>query len=239
METKEFTSSYYFEDMSACPCRSAFDNVRYPWESLERKERILKYERDLRGNIHPSVIMSGNIKIGKNTVISPYSVIQGPVVIGEGCEIRSGALIRPRTVIGDKVVVGHNSEVKNSIIFNEVKIASNVFVGDSVLGRGARLGSGTILGNRRFDQGMVTVKIGEKRVTTELEKFGCIIGDYSRLGANCTVSPGTLIGKHAWIMSSVVNGFIPSDSMVKIKTEMQIVPKERIYLSRTDSKGNV
>ncbi len=237
---KELTSSYYFEDITSCPCRGAFDNIRYPWEALERKEKIVKYERELRGNIHPSVIMSGNVKIGKNTVIHPYAVIQGPVEIGEGCEIRPGSMIRPGTVVGNRVVVGHGSEIKNSIIFNEAKIASNVFVGDSIIGRGARLGSGTVTGNRRFDQGIITVRVEDRKVSTEMEKFGCVLGDFSRLGANCTTSPGALIGKHAWIDgSSLVKDFVPSDRLVRIKQEAEMTGKERIYLQRTDSKGNV
>jgi NDP-sugar pyrophosphorylase family protein len=238
---KELETGYYFEDMTACPCKDAFENISYPWDALIKKDRLMSsLPKDLKGNVHPTVIITGHVRIGKNTIVHPYTVIEGPAVIGENCEIRPSVMIRSGTFIGNRVVVGHSTEIKNSIIFDDAKIASGVFAGDSIIGKGARIGSGVILGNRRFDQRMVTVKTGEKKYDTGMEKFGCIIGDYARLGANCTTSPGVCIGKHTWIGSNVlVDGCIRSDLILKLKQELLAKPKERLYLQRTDSRGNI
>ncbi len=241
MKPKELENSYYFEDMGACPIKEAFENVHYPWEALTRKERIFRSPgTELHGNIHPSAVLTGNVRIGKNSVIHPNVVIEGPVSIGEGCEIRSSALIRSGTVIGNRVIVGHCSEVKNSIIFDDAKIASNVFVGDSILGKGSRIGSGSITGNRRFDQKLINVRLGEENFPTDRDKFSCVIGEYSRVGANCSTAPGTMVGKHTWISgNSLLYGLIPSDKLVKAKTEFEMIQKERLYLQRADSRGKV
>ena len=115
----------------------------------------------------------------------------------------AGALIRPGTIIGDNASVGHGSEVKHAIIGNKAKVASLAFVGNSILGQGTRIGSGTILANRRFDQKNIEIKIDGKKYDTGTDFFGAIIGDNTRLGANCTSVPGTLIGPYTWILPTV------------------------------------
>ena len=162
------------------------------------------------------VTFIGNYIIGEGTVIYPGVVIEGPVFIGKNVKIMPGAYVRPGTIVGDKCVIGFNSEVKNSIIQNGAKIASLAFVGDSILGKSARIGSGVITANRRFDQKNITLKFenGEKYDTGE-DFFGCILGDYSRLGAKCVTSPGTFIGPYTWIYpSTAIHGFIPEQKRV-------------------------
>ena len=143
-----------------------------------------------------------------------------------------GAYIRPGTIIGNNCVVGFNSEVKNSIIQNGAKIASLAFVGDSILGKSARIGSGVITANRRFDQKNIKLKLdsGEK-IDTNTAFFGCILGDYSRIGANSSVVPGTFIGPYSWIYPSTpVRGFVPKQKRVYIKNELIFDENEKTIL---------
>lgn len=240
-EVEELELNYYFEDMKACPCKEAFKDIKYLWEALKKKNSMLEFkESKINGEVHDSVKIFGKAKIGKGSVISPNVVIEGPVIIGEECTIRPNALIRPGCVIGNKVVIGHATEVKNVIAFDEVKMASHTFIGDTILGKGARIGSGTIIGNRRFDQKTAKIKIKDKVIDTGLEKYGGIIGEYSRLGANCSTSPGMLVGKHTWIYAGVlVAGSVPKESLLKLRQKTEIVAKNRMVLSRTDKEGKV
>ena len=144
--------------------------------------------------------IEGSFFIDEGTVIHSNVCIQGPVLIGKNVEIQSGALIRPGTIIGDNAVVGHGSEVKNAILQNKAKVASLAFVGDTILGKSARIGSGVILANRRFDQKNITVKVDGEKIDTGSDFFGSIIGDNSRLGANAVSLPGTFIGPYTWIL---------------------------------------
>ena len=230
---------YYFEDMAACPGKEFVAKAKNPWELLKLKNEFLKIDKTENfGEVHKSVVIKGKAWIGKGTVIDPYCVIEGPVIIGKNCEVRSCAWIRPNTIIGDNCVIGHGDEIKNALIFDEAKIGTNCFVGDSILGKGARLGSGTILGNRRFDQGEVFLKFNGEKISTGTDKFGAIVGDYSRLGANVAANPGTLIGKHTWVFGGVsVSGLIPANKIVKLKQELIFEDKRPVALKIEDASG--
>ena len=43
----------------------------------------------------------------------------------------------------------------------------------------------------------VTVRVGGQAVRTGVVKFGALIGDHSRLGANAVLSPGTILPPHS------------------------------------------
>ena len=145
-----------------------------------------------------------------------------------------------KSIIGNKVVVGHGVEIKNSIIFDECKISTNSFVGDCILGKGARVASGVITGNRRFDQKKVDIRIGKETYPTEMEKFGCVLGEYVRIGANCSTAPGTLIGKHSWTYANMmIRGIIPPKKLLKLRQELETVDKEETVLKREDSEGKI
>lgn len=231
---------FYFEDLEACPCKEVFEKVKHPWEALKQKDKLVKFKKKLEGEIEDGAIIKGDVTIGKGTKVSATATIEGPCTIGKNCTIRPGASIRPKSIIGDDVVIGHGAEIKNSIIFNECKISTNAFVGDSILGKGARTASGVITGNRRFDQKKVTIRVNDEEFPTGMEKFGCIIGEYTRIGANTSTSPGTLIGKHVWIYANtMIRGIIEPNKLVKLRQEIEIVDKEPVKLETRDSEGKI
>lgn len=179
-----------------------------------------------------NVTFLGNYFIDEGTKIYPGVTIEGPVYIGKNVKIMPGAYVRPGTIAGDNCVIGFNSEVKNSILQNGAKIASLAFVGDSILGKSARIGSGVITANRRFDQQNIKLKqeSGEK-LDTGSDFFGCILGDYARIGANSVTSPGTLIGPYTWIYPATsVHGFIPAEKRVYNKSNWTIEENSRTEL---------
>lgn len=183
-------------------------------------------DKDLKENngelLGENVTFIGNYFIGKGTKIYPGATIEGPVYIGENVKVMPGSYVRPGTIVGDKCVVGFNSEIKNTIMQNGSKVASLAFVGDSVLGRSARIGSGVITANRRFDQQNIKIKQdNDEKIDTGSDFFGLIIGDYSRIGANSVTSPGTIIGSYTWVYPQTsLNGFIPSEKRVYNKKEI-------------------
>lgn len=232
---------YYFSNL---PSNHAelFSEAKTPWQLINLKDKFcFNFKKSKIGSkLSDQVIVKGQVIIGRNTKIDPFVVITGPVVIGDNCQIASFSQIRPKTVIGNNVVVGHAAEIKNSFIFDNAKIQSGSFVGDSVIGEGVRIASGVICANRRFDQEVISIKINEKKFSTKKDKFGVIIGDYSRIGAQCTLAPGTIIGQHTWIYPNLfIKGFIESDSLVQGKTQIKISAKKRIILSEIDFEGNV
>ncbi|MCL2408472.1 MAG: hypothetical protein FWC96_02510 [Oscillospiraceae bacterium] len=174
----------------------------------------------------------GYYHIGEDTVIYNDVTIIGPVFIGKGCEIMPGAIIRPYSVIGDGCSIGHGSEIKRSVLFAGAKVASLAFVGDSVLGKSARVGSGAITANRRFDQKDIAIKQLSGAYEVGDSYCGVILGDSARIGANCVTQPGTHIGPYTWIYPmTTVRGFIPRQKRVYHPQSIVMDENEIVELS--------
>ena len=215
-------AGYYFKHPEKLPVAGLMGSGSPAYEMLAGLKPLLNgllvsnNTTDNRGTLKGGdVCFYGNYFVGEGSIIYNNVTIIGPVYIGKDCELLPGAIIRPNTVIGDNCSVGHGSEVKHSIMFNGSKVASLAFVGDSILGASARIGSGVITANRRFDQRNIILKSPEGEYDVGDSYFGVILGDSARLGANSVSQPGTHIGPYTWIypMTSV-RGFIPREKRV-------------------------
>lgn len=214
------TNQYFFSNF---PCATAFlSSTGTPFESLRQLSPFLD-----------AVFASETTKhiIGAGTQIGENAVVQDHVIIGNNCTIMPHALIRPYTVIGDNCVIGHAAEIKHSIVMDKAKVQSFAFVGDSIIGESARIGSGTILANRGFSQKEIEVDVDGEMVSCGSDFFGAIVGEHSRLGANCTTQPGTLIGPHTWVFPATnVWGFIPRNKAVRNEKKIVLADHENVYL---------
>lgn len=188
------------------------------------------------GKIDDGAQIHGDVYIGKGTHIHSGVVIEGPAYIGENVSVRPHALIRGGSYVANDCVIGHGADIKSSLLLPGAKIQDGTFAGESILGSGARVGSGTILANRKFNQRTILTDWGTGPTATNREFFGAVIGDQVRLGANVTCSPGAVVGAFTWVGSGVVvHGCLPPDHLVTTKQELEIKPKSRIPL--TSGKG--
>ena len=228
---------YYFKEMQNFTFKEVFNNCITPAEAIKNIDKFLE-EKIEKENVKINkaetgefVSIKGNYFIDEGTKIHSNVSIEGPVMIGKNVTIMSGALIRPGSIIGDNCVVGHACEVKHSIVQNKAKVQSFTFIGDSIIGKSTRVGSGTILANRRFDQTNITIKINGKKIDTGIDFFGAVLGDNTRLGANSTTVPGTFIGPYCWILPTVqVRGFVPAEKRIYPCTNIKIEDNPRVEL---------
>lgn len=130
----------------------------------------------------------------------------GPVYLGAGVKLGPHAHIRGPALISDGCVIG--CEVKNSIFLPGVKAKHFGYVGDSILGSRVNLGAGTVLADERMDGKDVCVpmrgedalgNICKTLVPTGFHKFGAVLGDDVKTGANLVINPGTIVHKGAWL----------------------------------------
>ena len=193
-------------------------------------------------NIQENVKIMGNVYIGEGTEIESGCIIQGPVYIGKNCKLMYNSYIRPGTVMGDNCVIGFSTEIKHTIMRDGSKVSDLAFVGDSIIGKNSRIGSGVIVANRGFSQSEVIIKDENKEpVKLGREAIGIILGDNSRVGSNCTTSPGTFVGKFTWIYPhTCIHGFIPEQKKVYDKQNMVFAENERkvLYKSTDWNYGN-
>lgn len=193
-------------------------------------------------NIQDNVKIMGNVYIGEGTEIESGCIIQGPVYIGKNCKLMYNSYVRPGTILGDNCVIGFSTEIKHTIMRDGSKVSDLAFVGDSIIGKNSRIGSGVIVANRGFNQSNVIIKDENKnKVDLNREAMGVILGDNSRIGSNCTTSPGTFIGKYTWIYPhTCIHGFIPELKKVYDKQNLVYVENEKkaLYKSTDWNYGN-
>lgn len=131
----------------------------------------------------------------RDAKISETATLIGPAIIGRGTEIRPGAYIRGAVIIGDGAVVGNSTEIKNAIIFDEAQLPHYNYVGDSIIGYKAHLGAGAILSNFRLDRKSVRIKDAGEAIDTGLRKMGALLGDFTEVGCNSVICPGSIVGR--------------------------------------------
>ena len=204
-----------------------WSDIGLPWHLLEANEFILKrIKSSLQGKLEENVNVSGNVFIGKNTLVKSGSYIQGPCYIGEKSLIGPNAYIRPYTYIGNDCHIGM-SEVKNSLIFSNTSIPHFNYIGDSIICENVNLGAGTKISNLRFDNKSISMIINEKSVNSGRRKLGAIIGSNSQTGINSSIMCGKKIGRDSIIgAQTIVNEDIPSYTLY-YQDENGIIKKPR------------
>ena len=86
-------------------------------------------------------------RIGRDTVIHPFTWIERGVVIGRKCEIGPFAKIRAGSKIADEVVIGSFVEVVRSKVGSKTFVKHLSYLGDAELGKQVNVGAGTITAN--------------------------------------------------------------------------------------------
>ncbi|MCX6357801.1 MAG: DapH/DapD/GlmU-related protein, partial [Candidatus Aureabacteria bacterium] len=115
-----------------------------------------------------------------DTIIYPFTVIEGEVSIGTDCRIGPFSHLRGVTTLCDGAEIGNFVEVKSSVIGIGTKAKHLTYLGDAVIGSKANIGAGTITAN--YD--------GVAKHRTE-------IGDGAFIGSGTTLVAPVKVGKHA------------------------------------------
>ena len=124
---------FKFTAVQAC----AWQDAIYPWDLLSMNERLLTYiNQQKAGVINSNAVISGIVSIGNGTKIGPGTVINGPVIIGEDCVIGPHVVIKAGCSIGSRVRIEPFSSITNSILMDDVVIASHTSISSSVIGEG-------------------------------------------------------------------------------------------------------
>ena len=128
--------------------------------------------------------------------------INGPCYIGENSVIGGNSLVRDYSSLGKNCVVGFSTEIKHSIIENDCWFHMNYF-GDSIVSDNCLFGAGTITANYRFDEKKIKVRIGDRKIESNTNKLGAIIGDNCKTGINVCLEPGVKIGPQSMVGPNV------------------------------------
>ncbi|WP_413285517.1 bifunctional UDP-N-acetylglucosamine diphosphorylase/glucosamine-1-phosphate N-acetyltransferase GlmU [Vibrio sp. MA40-2] len=174
---------------------------------------------DLRGQlqcgmdveIDANVIIEGSVSLGDNviigagcvlkdceiddnTLVRPYSVIDGATV-GEDCTVGPFTRLRPGAELRNDAHVGNFVEVKNGLIGEGSKANHLTYIGDTVIGKRSNIGAGTITCNYDGANKFKTI-IGDD----------VFVGSDTQLVAPVTVGNGATIGAGTTVTKNIDEG---------------------------------
>jgi len=110
-----------------------------PEDIIHANEVILKDMKPyFHGKKEEGTVMSGNIMIDENTVISTGAKIVGPVIIGKNCTIGSDSYIGPNTSIGDNSKLS-KCDIEDSIIMSNCTIDCNIKIRKSIISHNSEI----------------------------------------------------------------------------------------------------
>ena len=156
-----------------------------------------------------STWISEDTKIGQDTIIYPFTYIEGKNIIGKSCKIGPCAHLRGGAEVCDNVKVGNFVEVKKSKISSNTNVGHLAYIGDSELGERVNIGAGTITAN--YDP------ISKTKSKTVL-KDDVKIGSNTVLVAPVTVEQGANVGA-----GSVITKNIPQWALALTRSPLKIL----------------
>jgi NDP-sugar pyrophosphorylase family protein len=163
-----------------------------PWNIPALLEQTLTKRLQVLGNEYS---ITGLIAVHKTATVEDGVVFKGPVIVSTKCFIGAHAYIRGGVFLGEQTVVGPGCEVKSALIMRNSALAHFNFVGDSLIGSGVNMEAGSIIANHHNerDDKSIHAMIDGKKTALCVTKFGAIVGDGSKIGANAVLTPGTLL----------------------------------------------
>ena len=204
------------------------------FENLIRRRTIRRLMMDAGVTfIDPSSsYVSSDAEIGRDCVIHPNVHVEGPSVIGEGCELQHGSRI-VNSRLGNRVTIKDHCLIVDSDIADDCSIGpfahlrmgarmrEHAVVGNfvevkkSTIGRGTKsmhltyLGDATIGDKTNIGAGTITCNYDGKH------KHPTIIGDNVRIGSDTMLVAPVTVGKGAVTAAgSVVTEDVPPNTLV-------------------------
>jgi UDP-N-acetylglucosamine diphosphorylase / glucose-1-phosphate thymidylyltransferase / UDP-N-acetylgalactosamine diphosphorylase / glucosamine-1-phosphate N-acetyltransferase / galactosamine-1-phosphate N-acetyltransferase len=166
-----------------------------PWQITSRLTELIT---DLLASCDSDFSKHERIAVHKTALIEKGAIIKAPAIIGPKSFIGAHAYLRGGVFLGQGVTIGPGCEVKSSIVFDHSSLAHFNFVGDSIIGSNANFEAGAIIANHyneRQDK-RIRVLLQGGVVDTGSAKFGALVGDNCKIGANAVLSPGTVLEKN-------------------------------------------
>lgn len=166
-----------------------------PWEITSKLSLIL---HEMITQLDDNYQIENGIAIHASAIIDRNVILKPPVIVSEGCFIGANAYLRGGVYLGKKVVIGTGCEIKTSLIMAESSVAHFNFIGDSLIGSHVNFEAGSITANHyneRTDK-QIRVVFNHRVIDTGSEKFGALVGDHSKIGANAVLSPGTILARN-------------------------------------------
>lgn len=118
------------------------------WKDTGKPEDVLHANRlvlddlELRieGSVHDGADVQGRVEVGEDSEVRPGAILRGPVSIGDGTTVGPNTYVGPYTSIGNNCDID-NVHIESSVVIGSSEIDCERTIVDSLIGRGATIGS--------------------------------------------------------------------------------------------------
>lgn len=188
-----------------------------------------------------STFVAAGVEIGRDTVLRPFTIIEGKTRIGEDCVVGPGARLVD-AVLGNGVVVQYAVVVEAALgdrcivgpfayLRPGCEIAPGVKIGDFVEVKNARVGEGskiphlTYVGDAEIGAG---VNVGAGTITCNydgIRKHRTVIGDGAFIGSNANLVAPVVIGAGAYVAAgSTITRDVPPGALGVARSRQANIP---------------
>jgi bifunctional UDP-N-acetylglucosamine pyrophosphorylase/glucosamine-1-phosphate N-acetyltransferase len=172
---------------------------------INTRAELAKANLNMQGRINGQIMKSGvsivdpgstfiswGVKIGTDTVIYPFTVIERDVKIGKHCAVGPFCHLREGTRLADDTLIGNFIEITRSSIGPKTIAKHFSYIGDTHVGKLVNIGAGTVVAN--FD--------GKNKHRTKISD-GALVGSDTILIAPVTVGKGATTGAGSVVTRNV------------------------------------
>jgi bifunctional N-acetylglucosamine-1-phosphate-uridyltransferase/glucosamine-1-phosphate-acetyltransferase GlmU-like protein len=163
-----------------------------PWDVVARLPELLA---SIVSTLSGQYEQEGDCFIHKTAIVHESAILQDTIIVGPGASIGPHAILRGGVWLSEGAHIGGSCEIKQSFVGPRSGIAHLNYVGNSIIGCDVNIEAGAVLANHfneRLDK-TIWVEFEGKRIRIRSEKFGALVGDKARIGANAVTSPGTIL----------------------------------------------
>lgn len=183
---------YISQFPSLIPC----DTYGNPWDLTASLSHLLE---TLLPRLNNQFIVNEGVAIHKTAIVEKNVTFKGPIIVMGNCFIAANAYFRDGVFLDASVKIGPGCEVKSSYIGAHSALAHFNYVGNSLIGERVNFEAGSIAANHYNERAIKNISINYKGsiLDTGAAKFGALVGDHTKIGANAVLSPGTILAKNS------------------------------------------
>ncbi len=166
--------------------------------------------------LSPGVVLdasTGPIVLDRGARVMANAVLCGPLYLGKNCVVKIGAKLYGGSSFGAVCKVG--GEIEGSIFQAYSNKQHDGFLGHSYIGEWVNIGADT----NNSDLKNTYKNVSYYSYTTQSKQdsgtqfLGCVIGDHSKTGINCSINTGAVIGLGCNLWGrALINDFMPDFS---------------------------
>ena len=169
-----------------------------PWEITADAAGLIRKALSILGTEYR---IADDIAVHRSARVEAGAIIKPPAILGPESFVASHSYLRGGVFLGAGCSVGPGCELKSSFVLTGSAIAHFNYIGDSIVGGDCNVEAGAVVANSRneFTDKEIRINWGNEIIETGSFKFGALVGDGCRIGANAVLAPGTVLAPNTVI----------------------------------------